>query len=109
MSHDIGRMINTHNSAANRTRIGHERSILCFRGMPSAGNAMVMTVPLSAKAKAARRVGRGADRDKALSERSVQRRAHVDEESAGVCAWAKAHDRKLMWSADLCAFAHPTI
>src|SRR5215470_17228182 len=42
MSHDIGRIISTHKSAANRIRIGHDRSILCIRGMPSAGNAMVM-------------------------------------------------------------------
>src|SRR5262249_55767026 len=45
-------MISTHNSAANRTRIGHDRSSLCFRGTPSAGNAMVMTIPSSAKAQA---------------------------------------------------------
>src|SRR5262245_42430121 len=42
MSHDIGRMISAHNSTANRIRIGHERSILCFRATPSAGNAMVI-------------------------------------------------------------------
>src|SRR5499433_3491890 len=42
MSQDIGRMISTHKNAANRIRIGHDRSILCFRGIPSAGNAMVI-------------------------------------------------------------------
>src|SRR5512144_1711709 len=35
-------MMSTHSSAANTIRIGHDRSILCLRGAPSAGNAMVM-------------------------------------------------------------------
>src|SRR4029450_12880286 len=33
----------------------HERSILCFRVTPSAGNAMVMAIPLSAKSESAQR------------------------------------------------------
>src|SRR5262249_17892638 len=37
-------MISTHSSAANRMRIGHDRSILCLRGTPKAGSAMVMEV-----------------------------------------------------------------
>src|SRR5262245_12937031 len=40
-------MISTHRSAANRIRIGQERSILCLRGTSSAGNAMVMRVQSS--------------------------------------------------------------
>src|SRR5215469_5302709 len=42
MSQEIGRMISTHKNAANSIRIGHDRSILCFRGIPSAGNAIVI-------------------------------------------------------------------
>src|SRR5919108_3516810 len=41
MSHDIGRRISTHNNAADRIRIGQERSIVWVRGVPSAGNAML--------------------------------------------------------------------
>src|SRR5258707_1941847 len=41
MSQDIGIRISTHSNAANRIRIGPETSILCVRGAPSAGNAML--------------------------------------------------------------------
>src|SRR6266576_4614897 len=41
MSQDIGSRISTHSNAANRIRIGPETSILCVRGAPSAGNAML--------------------------------------------------------------------
>src|SRR5262245_467102 len=105
MSHDIGRMISTHKSAANRIRIGHDRSILCFRGIPSAGNAMVMTISSSSKAKAWST--KGGQRSGQITKHFAERRAHVDEESAGGCAWAKAHDRSA--GAGLCAFAHAAI
>src|SRR5262249_33668240 len=42
MSQDIGKMISTHKSAANRIRIGRDRSMLSFWGIPSAGNAIVI-------------------------------------------------------------------
>src|SRR5262245_12231033 len=46
-------MISTHNSAANRIRIGQERSILCGRAASSAGSAMAIQAAPNSLRKAA--------------------------------------------------------